>query len=45
MGFTFIAINLNLSQIVGHTVVYNLYKFQIDSLQIKIGSKFFSTEQ
>ena len=31
LGLNFIATNLTLSQIIGDIVVYNLWKFQIDS--------------
>jgi len=34
-GLNFVAINLKLVQIVGHIVVYNLLKFQVDSIKIE----------
>jgi len=35
-GLIFNAINLKISQLIGLIVVYNLWKFQIDGLQIEV---------
>ena len=44
LGLNFDAVNLTFSQIVGNMVFYNLWKFQIDSLQIKIRMNFVSLQ-
>ena len=44
LGPNFNAINLKFLQIVGHEAVYNILKFQINSLKIEVGTIFFYSE-
>ena len=41
LGLSFNAINLKFLQIVGHKAVYNIYKFQINSLTIEVRTNFY----